>query len=86
MMETFKAMSESKRHAVTALTVLLIAFNRKMGLDLSDEVIFVLAGLCATLVGGVSLSDAFGKGKVKEQAKYAQPIQPISPPADPDAG
>ena len=69
-MDTLKALFSSKRF-LTAMVAILVVVLDAVGLDLPDEAVETVVYLAAALIGGYSLSDAFGKGKVEAQAKLA---------------
>lgn len=59
MKDLFNKLGISKRWLTTLLYMLMVAGNKKLGLDISDEMLMT----CAGLLGGYIVGESYTKGK-----------------------
>jgi len=67
-MDILKDMFHSKKHVVAIVVMLIVAFNKKLGLELTDQDIRYIVATAAALIMGQGVAD-FGKGKVQAEHK-----------------
>ena len=67
-MEVLKDMFGSKKHLVALVTILIVALNKKLGLDLAESEIKYIVATAGALIIGQGAAD-FGKGKQQADAK-----------------
>lgn len=58
-MDIFNKLGISKRWLTTLIYMLVVAANKKLGLEISDEMLMTLAGL----LGGYIVGESYTKGK-----------------------
>lgn len=58
-MDIFNKLGISKRWLTTLIYMVIVAANKKLGLDISDEMLMTLAGL----LGGYIVGESYTKGK-----------------------
>lgn len=58
-MDIFNKLGISKRWLTTLIYMVIVAANKKLGLDISDDMLMTLAGL----LGGYIVGESYTKGK-----------------------
>ncbi len=66
ILQTIKDMFGSKKHLVAMLTILIVALNKKLGLDLEGNEVTMIVSIAVALIIGQGAAD-FGKGKLKAE-------------------
>lgn len=59
-MDIFNKLGISKRWLTTLIYMVIVAANKKLALDISDEMLMTLAGL----LGGYIVGESYTKGKI----------------------
>lgn len=70
-MDIFNKLGISKRWLTTLIYMLVVAANKKLGLDISDEMLMTLAGL----LGGYIVGESYTKGKTGTESLVSAVVE-----------
>lgn len=70
-MDIFNKLGISKRWLTTLIYMLVVATNKKLGLEISDEMLMTLAGL----LGGYIVGESYTKGKTGTEGMISTVVE-----------